>query len=168
MQARPAVLFDTIEIARIYARCAKERSAFDRPAADDEQVRTWLAPANALVVVAEGDTVMGFALAMPDKRWGDAKSAELVVAVDAPHRRRGVARTAMEELVRTARVRGFWKIVGYAPADNAPFRGLVKALGFREVGTFEKHVNVGAGWRDVVVVERLLMARRPSNPAISV
>jgi phosphinothricin acetyltransferase len=33
---------------------------------------------------------------------------------------------------------------------------LVAALGFREVGVYEKHGRMDGVWRDVVIVEKLL------------
>jgi phosphinothricin acetyltransferase len=33
---------------------------------------------------------------------------------------------------------------------------LVRELGFREVGVYEKHGKLDGAWRDVVIVERLL------------
>ena len=35
-------------------------------------------------------------------------------------------------------------------------RGLLRNLGFREVGVYEKHSRLDDVWRDVVIVERLL------------
>jgi L-amino acid N-acyltransferase YncA len=34
----------------------------------------------------------------------------------------------------------------------------VASLGFREVGTYEKHGRLRGEWRDVVIVERLIPA----------
>jgi phosphinothricin acetyltransferase len=36
-------------------------------------------------------------------------------------------------------------------------RALLRKLGFREVGTYEKHARLDGAWRDVVIVERLLV-----------
>ena len=35
-------------------------------------------------------------------------------------------------------------------------RALLRALGFREVGVYERHGQLDGVWRDVVIVERLL------------
>lgn len=34
--------------------------------------------------------------------------------------------------------------------------GLVRKLGFREVGVYEKHGQLDGQWRDVAIVERLI------------
>ena len=36
-------------------------------------------------------------------------------------------------------------------------RRLIRRLGFREVGVYEKHGKLDGAWRDVVIVERLLI-----------
>jgi phosphinothricin acetyltransferase len=35
---------------------------------------------------------------------------------------------------------------------------LIRSLGFREVGTYEKHGRLDGVWRDVIIVERLIAA----------
>ena len=42
--------------------------------------------------------------------------------------------------------------------ENAPSRALLRTLGFREVGVYEKHAQLDGVWRDVVIVEWLLPA----------
>jgi L-amino acid N-acyltransferase YncA len=41
--------------------------------------------------------------------------------------------------------------------ENAASRALMRSLGFREVGIYERHAQLHGIWRDVVVVERLLI-----------
>jgi RimJ/RimL family protein N-acetyltransferase len=36
---------------------------------------------------------------------------------------------------------------------------VLRSLGFREVGVYERHARLDGAWRDVVIVERLI----PSN-----
>jgi L-amino acid N-acyltransferase YncA len=33
---------------------------------------------------------------------------------------------------------------------------MIRSLGFREVGTYEKHGKLDGIWRDVIIVERLI------------
>jgi phosphinothricin acetyltransferase len=35
---------------------------------------------------------------------------------------------------------------------------LIRSLGFREVGVYEKHGQLDGVWRDVLIVERLIQA----------
>jgi L-amino acid N-acyltransferase YncA len=40
--------------------------------------------------------------------------------------------------------------------ENVASRSLIRELGFREVGTYQKHGKLDGEWRDVVIVERLI------------
>ena len=51
---------------------------------------------------------------------------------------------------------GFSKLVSGVFPENAPSRALLRKLGFREIGTHERHGKLDGAWRDVIVVERLL------------
>jgi phosphinothricin acetyltransferase len=63
----------------------------------------------------------------------------------------------LEELTRAAEQAGFWKLLSRVFTDNAASRHLLRSLGFREVGIYEKHGCLDGVWRDVVIVERLLI-----------
>jgi L-amino acid N-acyltransferase YncA len=63
---------------------------------------------------------------------------------------------AMEALFTAARAAGFWKLVSRVFVENVASRGLLSALGFREVGVYERHGQLDGVWRDVVIVEKLL------------
>ena len=73
-------------------------------------------------------------------------------------RRQGAGRVALEELIRQAKARGFWKLVSRVFVENGASRALIASLGFREVGVYEKHGMLDGLWRDVVIVERHLLA----------
>jgi phosphinothricin acetyltransferase len=71
-------------------------------------------------------------------------------------RRRGAGRLAMQMLIDEAKGAGFWKLVSRVFVENAASRALLRGLGFREVGVYERHAQLDGAWRDVVIVERLL------------
>ncbi len=73
-------------------------------------------------------------------------------------RRRGAVRLAMCRLFEAAEEAGFWKLLSRVFTDNAASLGLIRALGFREVGIYEKHGRLDGVWRDVIIVERLAPA----------
>ncbi len=75
-------------------------------------------------------------------------------------RGRGAGRLAMEALIEAAEAAGFWKLLSRVFVENAPSRALLRSLGFREVGIYEKHAQLDGVWRDVVIVERLLPANQ--------
>jgi phosphinothricin acetyltransferase len=62
----------------------------------------------------------------------------------------------MNGLFDAARGAGFWKLVSRVFVENTASRRLLASVGFREVGTYEKHGMLDGAWRDVVIVERLL------------
>ena len=62
----------------------------------------------------------------------------------------------MNALIEAARAAGFWKLVSRVFVENLPSRALLRDVGFREVGIYERHAQLGGVWKDVVIVERLL------------
>jgi phosphinothricin acetyltransferase len=62
----------------------------------------------------------------------------------------------MQMLIDEAKGAGFWKLVSRVFVENAASRALLRGLGFREVGVYERHAQLDGAWRDVVIVERLL------------
>lgn len=64
----------------------------------------------------------------------------------------------MEALIEASERAGFWKLVSRVFPENLPSRRLLRSVGFREVGTYEKHALLDGTWRDVVMVERLIPA----------
>jgi phosphinothricin acetyltransferase len=62
----------------------------------------------------------------------------------------------MIALVEAAREGGYNKLVSGVFPENTASRSLLQRMGFREVGTHERHGKLDGAWRDVVLVERLL------------
>jgi phosphinothricin acetyltransferase len=65
----------------------------------------------------------------------------------------------MKALISAAKEAGFYKLVCRVFVENTPSRALLKSVGFREVGLYEKHRRLDGIWRDVVMMELLM----PSN-----
>src|SRR5437763_13317769 len=159
MHARPATTADTEAIARIYNEGIEDRVAtFEtrpRAAAD---VAAWLDGVHPVVVgVEQGGDVVAFA-ATSNYRPRDcyAGIAEFSVYVARSARRRGAGRVAMEALLDAAEAAGFWKLLSRVIVENHASRALLRSLGFREVGTYERHAKLDGAWRDAVIVEKLL------------
>jgi L-amino acid N-acyltransferase YncA len=158
MHARAATLDDAASIARIYNQGIAGRTAtFEtRPRSADE-IREWLDGAHPVVVAEAEGVVAAFAASfMYRPRACYAGIAEVSVYVDSAFRRRGAGRLALQALMDAATAAGFWKLVSRIFPENAASRRLVASLGFREVGTYEKHGKLDGVWRDVIIVERLL------------
>ncbi len=59
--------------------------------------------------------------------------------------------------------RGYYKLVGKIFTTNGPSIALVRASGWRDVGTHERHGRLDGEWRDVLVVELLLGEARADD-----
>jgi phosphinothricin acetyltransferase len=158
MRARVATPADAAAIARIYNDGIDDRVAtFEtrhRVAADVEQ---WFDGRHPVVVVEDGGAVLAFA-STSDYRPRDCYVgiAEFSVYTAREARGRGAGRMAMNALLDAARAAGFWKLVSRVFVENAASRGLLRSVGFREVGVYQRHARLDGVWRDVVIVERQL------------
>ena len=158
MRARAATPADAAAIARIYNDGIDDRVAtFEtrhRAAADVEQ---WFDGRHPIVVVEDHGGVLAFA-STSDYRPRDcyAGIAEFSVYAARAARGRGAGRMAMLALIDAARAAGFWKLVSRVFVENTASRALLRSLGFREVGTYERHAKLDGEWRDAVIVEKLL------------
>jgi len=167
VRVRPAAPDDAGVIARIYNQGIADRVAtFETAPRSAQDVAAWFDGAHPVVVVEDAGSVVAFASTSTYRpRACYAGIAEFSVYVAREARGRGAGRIAMEALIREAERAGFWKLVSRVFPENAPSLALLRAVGFREVGTYEKHARLDGVWRDVVVVERLLSANLGGAPA---
>lgn len=159
MRARAATPDDAAVMAAIYNQGIEDRVAtFETRARTAADVRQWFDGVHPVIVVEAGDEVVAFGAASWYRPQRDcyAGIAETSVYVARGWRGRGAGRLALEALMEAARKAGFWKLLSRIFPENAASRALVRSLGFREVGTYEKHAKLDGVWRDVVIVERLL------------
>ena len=159
MRARAAVSSDAAAIAAIYNEGIEDGIAtFEtrpRTAADAEQ---WLGTRFPVIVVEENRRVIAFAGTFEYRpRECYAGIAEFSIYTARAERGRGGGRLAMEALIERAAAAGFWKLVSRVMVENTRSRALLKRVGFREVGIYERHARLHGVWRDVVIVERLLV-----------
>jgi phosphinothricin acetyltransferase len=109
------------------------------------------------VVVEDGGQIVAFASTSTYRpRECYAGIAEFSVYVLRAARGRGAGRLAMQALIDAAEAAGFWKLVSRVFTENVSSLGLLRTLGFRDVGVYEKHGQLDGVWRDVVIVERLI------------
>ena len=158
MHARPATVDDAAAIARVYNQGIADRVAtFETRFRSPEDVRAWFDGMHPIVIVEEGDAVIAFAAASAYRsRECYAGIAEVSVYVARAARRRGAGRIALAALIESAQQAGYWKLVSRIFPENHASRALIRSLGFREVGIYEKHGKLDGIWRDVVIVERLI------------
>ncbi len=120
-------------------------------------MRAWFERTHPIVVVEEHGQVVAFARSSPSSgRCCYAGNADFSVYVARHARGRGAGRVAMRALIDAARACGLSKLVSGVFPENAASRALLGKLGFREVGTYERHGRLDGVWHDVVIVERVL------------
>lgn len=158
MHTRPATPADAAAIAAIYNDGIADRVAtFETAPRAAEDIRGWFDDRHPIIVVEEGAAIIAFAATSTYRpRACYVGIAEFSVYVAQTARGRGAGRVAMQALIAAAEQAGFWKLVSRVFVENAPSRALLRSLGFREVGVYEKHGQLDGVWRDVVIVERLL------------
>ena len=163
MRTRIGTREDAAAIAAIYNQGIEDRVAtFETRARSPEDVRGWFDAIHPVVVVEEDGKIVAFASTSTYRpRECYAGIAEFSVYVGRDARGRGAGRVAMEALIREAERAGFWKLLSRVFPENTASLRLLRSVGFREVGVYEKHGRLDGAWRDVVIVERLI----PSNLA---
>ena len=158
MKSRPATPADAAAIARIYNEGIEERIAtFETRHRTADDVEKWFDGVHPIVVIEENGQVIAFASTstyLPRDCYSGI--AEFSVYAARSARGKGAGRTAMLALFDAARDAGFWKLVSRVFVENAASRALLRSIGFREVGTYERHAKLDGIWRDVVIVEKLL------------
>jgi len=160
LQTRRAIPGDAETIARIYNEGIEDRVAtFETRPRTASDVRAWFDGVHPIVVAEDEERVLAFA-ATSTYRPRDcyAGIAEFSVYVAREARGRGAGGAAMEALIREAEDAGFWKLVSRVFPHNTASLRLLRSVGFREVGRYEKHAKLDGEWLDVVIVERLLPA----------
>jgi L-amino acid N-acyltransferase YncA len=158
LTTRPATVADAPLIARIYNEGIEDRVAtFETHPRTSSDIEAWFDGRHPIVVVENDGEVIAFAGTSTYRpRDCYAGVAEFSVYTSRANRGRGAGRLAVQALMDAASTAGFWKLVSRVFVENTPSRALLKTLGFREVGVYERHGQLDGVWRDVVIVERLI------------
>lgn len=164
---RIATIDDTDAIMRIYNEGIADRIAtFETEPRTSATIAAWFDGEHPVVVVeVNGETVAFASTSIYRPRECYRHIAEFSVYVDRAHRGHGYGRMAMEGLFDAAREAGLSKLVSRVFPENRASLKLLGKLGFREVGIYERHGQLDGHWRDVVIVEKLLMVTRSETKA---
>jgi L-amino acid N-acyltransferase YncA len=156
--ARAATLADAAAITRIYNEGIASRTAtFETRLRSISDIEAWVTAGYPVAVTEWNGQVAGFAATFAYRsRPCYAGVLEFSVYVDADMRGRGVGRIALNHVMVMAQAAGAWKLLSRIFPENTSSLGLCAALGFRQVGIYEKHAQLDGIWRDVVIVEKLL------------
>ena len=158
MNVRKASAADAAAIARIYNEGIEERIAtFETRLRTAADVEKWFDGVHPIVVIEDEGAIIAYAsTSMYRPRECYAGIAEFSVYARKSARGRGAGKAAMMALIDAARGAGFWKLVSRVFVENTASRALLRSIGFREVGTYERHAKLDGVWRDVVIVEKLI------------
>lgn len=156
---RAAHVEDAARIAEIYnQRIADRVATFETEPRRAAQIVGWFTDGYPVFVSGEGEAVMAYAVAFPYRSrpcYEGVREFSVYVARDG--RGKGFGKVALQTLISDAAARGWWKLLSRVFPDNEASRRLLAGLGFREVGIYEKHGQLDGRWRDVVIVEKLLV-----------
>jgi len=160
MHVRSAVAADAAAITDIYnSGIAEGGATFETRPRSLEQTQARLAETGRypIVVAEDGGDVIGWAgVSSYRPRACYAGIGECSVYVRPGDRRRGAGRRLLAALIDAARDCGYWKLVSRVFPFNIASLNAVRAVGFREAGTYEKHGFLAGRWQDVVIIERLI------------
>lgn len=161
LTTRPATPDDAAAMADIYNEGIVDRIAtFETNPRSAADLAGWFDGKHPIVaVIDQGGQVVGYAATFSyADRCCYAGIAEFSVYVRRSHRGQGVGALAMNALIAEATKAGFWKLLSRVFVENKASLGLLRSVGFREVGVHEKHGKLDGVWRDVVAVERVIEA----------
>jgi phosphinothricin acetyltransferase len=155
---RAAVRSDAARIAEVYSAGIADRVAtFETEPRVEADVLPWFENGLPIVVVADGQRVVGYAAAFPySDRCCYSGIVEFSVYVDREWRGKGVGRQAMAALIEACRRAGLHKLISRIFPENRASLKLMESLGFQTVGLHAKHGKLDGAWRDVVAVEFLI------------
>lgn len=160
MHARLATPDDAEAMARIYNQGIEDRVAtFETRPRTAADIAAWFDGVHPIVVVEDDGQVVAFGATFAYRpRECYSGIAETSLYVERSFRRKGAGRMALEALLEEAERAGFWKLLSRVFTENTASRAVIRAHGFREVGIYEKHGQLDGVWRDVVIVERLILS----------
>jgi L-amino acid N-acyltransferase YncA len=160
MRVRLARATDAAAIASIYNQGIEDHiGTFETDVRTKAMVVSWFDDMHPIVVVEQEGEIIAYASTSSYRsRPCYAGIAEFSVYVRRDWRGKGAGHLALSSLMQECETAGLWKLVSRIFVENSASRRLMRRLGFREVGIYEKHGQLDGVWRDVVIVEYLFTA----------
>jgi phosphinothricin acetyltransferase len=135
---RPAVVGSTLSVEPV----APDGAEMGRRVQETTRHKPWL--------VAEADTVLGYAYAGPHRvRASYAWSVEVSIYTDLGAHRRGIGRALYASLFAILRLQGFQNAYAGITVPNPPSRAFHQAHGFQLLGTYPKVACKDGRWLDL-------------------
>lgn len=155
ISVRPAVPDDAEAIANIYSQGIAGRTAtFETEPRSGTDIASWFNTGLPLFVVEREGVVAGFAGAFPySDRCCYGGVCEFSVYVATEYQGQGVGKRAMRALIDACKEHGIHKLYSRVFPENHASLGMLKKIGFREIGVYRSHGKLEGDWRDVVGVE---------------
>lgn len=155
---RPATPADAPAIAAIYNQGIADRIAtFETEPRSPEEIAGWFTSGRLIMVTENGGAVVAFAASFPySARPCYAGVNEFSVYVARNWRGKGAGRAVLAALIEAAGLHGLHKLTSRVFPENVASRGLLKRLGFDEIGIHRRHGKLDGQWRDCVTVELLI------------
>jgi L-amino acid N-acyltransferase YncA len=155
---RPATPADVPAIATIYNQGITDRVAtFETEPRSPEDIAAWFTSDRLIMVAENSGAVVAFAASFPySTRPCYAGVNEFSVYVAREARGTGAGRAVLTALIEAANAHGLYKLTSRVFPENVASRGLLKRLGFDEIGIHRRHGKLDGQWRDCVTVELLI------------
>jgi phosphinothricin acetyltransferase len=111
--------------------------------------------AHSRLVAKENDQVLAWAALSPvSSRPVYRGVAEVSIYVAGSARRKGIGKHLLTELIKSSEQNEIWTLQAGIFPENIASIALHKSCGFREVGVRERIGQLGARWRNTVLLER--------------
>lgn len=158
---RAASLADAPGIRQIYNIGIDSRQAtFETNPRTLANIEKWFTDGDIVQGAYCFEELVGFALVTGYRdRACYSGVGEFSIYVHDQHSGKGVGKILLASLIESAQDEGHWKLLSRVFPENTRCRRLLERSRFREVGIYEKHAQLCGEWRDVVIVERLLIRR---------
>ncbi|MEH7350730.1 GNAT family N-acetyltransferase [Gottfriedia acidiceleris] len=152
---------DVLEIVTIYNDAILNTTAtFDMKIKTEEEMQKWFSNHTELypvIVSKENGQVTGYCSLTQFKEKDAYKhTVELSVYIHPDHRRKGLAKALMIDMIETAKKLGHFTIISCITSGNEVSERLHEKLGYKKVGHFYKVGQKFNKWLDIAYYQLML------------